>query len=561
MMSILSILVFMLVQRHVVSASELFPVSMFEVDSDEHQPIDSQKNDEIEPFQGKNITERFDDLITAMDILWLDRITSDYGFKRHHKDPKWISQPSFKSHLGRQYFDEAAEIALNFFRKFNQHLTKSPWELLKEATENDKFKLLKITAARYLLVTHILWDVSGKKLVACTETRDSYTDIPQSWKIPKDGVCFPKPYGSARYNSDYDVGLIGKDSGTVTQKFNDYFENTFHKPSELVFDTNVYAYTLEFAMPSMFPDLLPGFISNLNKLEQSMRYKMLELASAYYKVFKYDENNELFNEMKNGAITQLKIGDKKALEMLQYWLTAFQGMNYLLGFKKGPNEKLAGFRRKHNKKYQYYLQKMSKKGGYAAQYTEFLAVNLAKALPYAAEAYHTRGAIRHVVQGIQMNAISTCEYYTPLSTFDLWVSMIENWGEAIKEYQHCGRRTSTAECLMKMSKYLSRMFNAMRVIRRARLPREARERLLDFGTIGDPEFVTNLLLKYKGSGKGLSSAAFEFVELFLQQFKCDVKPFDLNFPWKCLKNIHAEVNEYNTILASKVNKIKTLTAL
>ena len=42
-----------------VCDSELFPVSMFEVDSVEHQPIDPQKNDEIEALQGINVTERY----------------------------------------------------------------------------------------------------------------------------------------------------------------------------------------------------------------------------------------------------------------------------------------------------------------------------------------------------------------------------------------------------------------------------------------------------------------------------------------------------------------------
>ena len=85
-------------------------------------------------------------------------------------------------------------------------------------------------------------------------------------------MCFPKPYGSATYKSDYDVGLIGKDSGTVTQEFNRYFQDKFKLPSELVFDTNVYAFTLEFAMPSMFPKLPPQFTSGiLNEKVQNAR--------------------------------------------------------------------------------------------------------------------------------------------------------------------------------------------------------------------------------------------------------------------------------------------------
>lgn len=184
-------------------------------------------------------------------------------------------------------------------------------------------------------------------------------------------------------------------------------------------------------------------------------------------------------------------------------------------------------------------------------------VYLAKALLYAAEAYHTRGAIRHVVQGMQMNAITTCQYYTPLSTYDLWVSMIENWGEANKEYQHCGN-IPVADCLMKMSKYLSRMFDAMRVIRRTRLPKKDRKGLLDFGSTKDPELAINLLLRYKRSGEGFSPIAQQLLPGFLQQFDCKNVSNDRKFPEACLKNIHDAVNAYNKVLAAKVNKINGL---
>ena len=153
-----------------------------------------------------------------------------------------------------------------------------------------------------------------------------------------------------------------------------------------------------------------------------------------------------------------------------------------------------------------------------------------------------------------MKAIPTCQYYTPLSTYDLWVSMIENWGEANKEYKHC-TLISVAECLMKMSKYLSRMFNAMRVIRRSRLAKVDRKGLLDFGTTDDPEFVTYFLLRYKRSGKKLSTAAYDFVGVFLDKFKCDISSRDdSNYLQDCLKKIHNEVNTYNKKLAANVNE-------
>ena len=295
----------------------------------------------------------------------MDEIIKNYGFKKHPVADMWTEQPSFEGRLGIENFKSLAKKAEEFFLKFKPNRGKSPWELLQKVTKNQNYKLLKITAARYLLVTHILWLVSGKKLTACKEKRDNYTGIPQSWKIPEGGVCFPKPYGSATYKSDYDVGLIGKDSGTVTQKFNSYFKKTFGLPSELVFDTNVYAFTLEFAMPKMFPSLPLSFTLGLHKLEQFRWYKMQELASAYYKVFKYNEDS--FKEMKNGATDEIK--DEMAKNVLRSWLRKFEIMNGQLALKKKETETLAEFRLARNEKYQEYLQSMSqgKTGGYQIQ--------------------------------------------------------------------------------------------------------------------------------------------------------------------------------------------------
>ena len=310
---------------------------------------------------------RFNDpKVDKRDITWMDKIIEKYGFREQPGADMWTEQPSFERHLGKKKFKTFAKKAEKFFLKFKKNGGKSPWELLQEVTEGHNNILLKITAARYLLVTHILWHVSGKKLTACKEKRSSYTKIPQSWEIPKHGVCFPKPYGSATYKSDYDVGLIGKDSGTVTQEFNSYFQKTFGIPSELVFDTNVYAFTLEFAMPAMFTSLPPSFTFGLHKLEQTKWYKMQELASAYYKVFKYNE--VFFEEMKKEATD--KIEDKMAKKMLRIWLRTFKDMNKQVPLQQ-KNTPLDEFRLAHNKKYQEYLQSMSQgeTGGYQRKST------------------------------------------------------------------------------------------------------------------------------------------------------------------------------------------------
>ena len=295
----------------------------------------------------------------------MDEIISYYDFKEHPGADAWREQPSFEGHLGTPRFKTAAKEAEQFFQTFNKNLGQSPWELLQKVTEGHNNILLKITAVRYLLVTHILWHVSKGTLTACKEKRSSYTDIPQSWEIPEGGVCFPKPYGSATYKSDYDVGLIGKDSGNVTQEFNRYFEDKFKIPSELVFDTNVYAFTLEFAMPKMFPSLPLSFTLGLHKFEQFRWYKMQELASAYYKVFKYNEDS--FEEMKIGATDEIK--DEMAKNVLRSWLREFEVMNGQVALRKKETETLAEFRLAHNEQYQKYLQSMSqgKTGGYQIQ--------------------------------------------------------------------------------------------------------------------------------------------------------------------------------------------------
>ena len=173
---------------------------------------------------------------------------------------------------------------------------------------------------------------------------------------------FPKPYGSATCKSDYDVGLIGKDAGFLTKKFNDFFEITFGKPSELVFDTNVYAFTLEFAMPSIFQKLSPGFANSVAQKEQTVNFKMQELASAYYKVFKY--NKGFFDALTSGAINEM---GQKFKDSLNSWLAAFQNLDNQSPMRHLEGTSLKDFRKTHNDQYQLRVETMSNNGGYNAE--------------------------------------------------------------------------------------------------------------------------------------------------------------------------------------------------
>ena len=261
-----------------------------------------------------------------------------------------MSQPTFQGILGNKKFMADGTKALAFFKQNND------WNTMK-ATRSC-LDLLYITAARYVLVTKILYEQSGYKLTPCVKTAD------KKYEIPDSGVCFPPPYGSTTCTSDYDVGLIGRDAGFLTRKFNDYFQaptpNGFGKPSEVVFDTNIYAFTLEFALPFMFLKLPQTFIGGVEVKEGLIDFKMQEVASAYYKVFKYDEYN-FFDTLVTGAKNAM--GKSVQLDKLNYWLGIFQTLPVKLRVQDFSNVPET-LRTRHNAKYQELVEKMSKNGGY-----------------------------------------------------------------------------------------------------------------------------------------------------------------------------------------------------
>ena len=83
------------------------------------------------------------------------------------------------------------------------------------------------------------------------------------------------------------------------------------------------------------------------------------------------------------------------------------------------------------------------------------------ALVYAAEAYHTKGAMRHVVGVMQLKK---ADIKQGMTLMDYWVSMIENWADANKGFSHCGNKNAK-QCLLSMTKYLYRTFDALKIIR------------------------------------------------------------------------------------------------
>lgn len=528
----------MLVHRSVV-CDELYPISQVQ-DLLQNQP-EWTSDDLIEPLEGKLFDEPFlaSNLLQndpdTDDLKWMKtNIVDKYGFKKDPKKDIWVFQPNFAGKIGTPDFEKDAKRIKEFFERNND------WEAMKKKfrTPTSCLQLLYITAARYLYVTHVLYVLSAKTLKPCVRTAAKKIEI----MIP-DSVCFPEPYGSASCTSDYDVGLVGKDAGTLTEKFNNFFQDVkeFGKPSEIVFDTNVYAFTLEYAMPFLFAKLPSEFATGVENKEKTLKYKMQELASAYFKVYKY--NVKYFNTMVDGAISSMK-GAPKSKVFLEKWLDTFKSLNALVPFRledvKGKGKTP---RQVHNDEYQALVKGMSLKGGYESQ----LLDELAKALIYAAEAYHTRGAIRHVVGGTQMKVIDISK---SLSLMDLWVSMIENWGESNKEFSHC-LKAPLEVCFLKMSKYLWRTFNAMNLIR-PKIKQNLRPGLVHFGgAYSDPEYAMKMWLDYKRQGKTAIPKQQNHVMQFLRQFKCDEAQIGQPISSTCMEKMNKAVNAYNMKLAEQ----------
>ena len=149
----------------------------------------------------------------------------------------------------------------------------------------------------------------------------------------------------------------------------------------------------------------------------------------------------------------------------------------------------------------------------------------------------------------------------PLSNNDLWVSIIENWGDTIKEYNHC-KQEPLAVCFLKMSKYMWRTFNAMRLVHDLKvLPEYALIGLVPFEKAIpglNPESLTESWLAYKREGKNAIPQRKIIIQKFLEYFSCDNAVMelyrDINKPFarECIKKMTEKVNAYNKRLAAKV---------
>lgn len=186
---------------------------------------------------------------------------------------------------------------------------------------------------------------------------------------------------------------------------------------------------------------------------------------------------------------------------------------------------------------------------------------LGKALLYAAEAYHTRGAIRYVVGCLQMKL----NEYNPnsLSNMDIWVSMIENWGESIKEFRHsCGENVKVEICVLKMSKYMWRMVAALKNLKqridthKSKLPngpnigQQMPMSLVIFQSPSNPEeIMRNWYENFKQTGKPEIKSSQLDLSGFFRRFGCSGVVLGQPLPFTCLQKMNEKINEYNQWMA------------
>lgn len=137
---------------------------------------------------------------------------------------------------------------------------------------------------------------------------------------------------------------------------------------------------------------------------------------------------------------------------------------------------------------------------------------------------------------------------------DVWVSMIENWGETNKEYSHCNKKI-LEECLLKMSKYMWRMFAAMKELR-GRISAPKRGGLVSFAGLKNPEEMMSYWLDvYKRRGVNMVSSNENFVKNFFLTLNCPNERLGQPLSYDCMESINNKVDIYNKKLTDpKIKK-------
>lgn len=420
--------------------------------------------------------------------------------------------------------------------------------------------LLYVTAARYLYVTYVLDMVSGDLTFAPCDIDSSTRNL----IVPDAGVCFPAPHGVVTCTSDFDIALVGKRSGSLTARFNQFFREPlgldssvagFGKTAEEIFDTNVHAFTLEFAMPSIYSGLTQEFVTEAEIINAHIKFRIQEVVSAILKMNTY--NSKYFNDLMSDQVELRNRPTKNSLDAIFHdWTVQFQAFSDAVGSLKSSDKytTIISFKYRQNIAYEMIMGLIDATG--IPKTAGNALAETAIALMYASEAYHTRGTARHVVGWTQMNR---GDVLNKISVNDYWVSMLENWADSIKEYnRECARHSlQIAACLPKMSKYLWRMLDAMHTIR-SKLPTELQQDLAEMDnvqTTGVRSVMLHWLNNVKRKGlvaipsddrlPNLLPTQGNNLDVFLTTFSCTSQLKYLPLAESCVDAIQAEIRKYN----------------
>ena len=397
-------------------------------------------------------------------------IEKPYGFKASDDMKMWKKPlPNFENDLKKGSFIKIAEGAEKFFKKETGGKTRD-WDQLKSEYKY-KFmygacqNMLHIVAARQLYVTYVITKVGPQDIKLC-ETQGNKGE--EQFIIPT-SACFPRNPGSARCSSDYDVSLIGPKAGGIVSDYWKYFKKTFGMSSEALFDNNLYAFSLEMALPELFvAGDSPGKIQKehaefLKWLESKRKntadHQMQDIALAYFKVFMYnkDENARLIKQAKDCLAKEPYQGALKSwFNKLKAVKREYENNQKKLEDGTKSEEEINA---ELTRKYAWYSSSTNSPGHkkYNARvYTALGGI-------YASESYLTKGAIRVIVGSQQMENRLITKELTPL---DHWASALENYGDVWKEYDRACKndKTNLYACLLKLSKYMWRTFTSIKVL-------------------------------------------------------------------------------------------------
>ncbi|XP_028399825.1 uncharacterized protein LOC114523163 [Dendronephthya gigantea] len=480
------------------------------------------------------------------DIEFFKKCISEvYCYKKASSGDKWISLPNYEAQF-TSYFTDAAKRVERFFVRNND------WNMLLELKtlrqEGSCPHLLHIIAARYHYVVYVLNILfSDRKFGPC-----KYDPVSKTLENPTEHECFVVPLHPITCTSDFDIALMGTRSGSLAARFNQFFLEPlgadkfvpgFGKSSEEVFGANIFAFTLEYALPDVVRNMPPPQTQTLTKLRDKNNFKLEEIVTAIRKMRNYLP--KYYNDL---VMDQAELRSRETKDNLD------KIFNDNVKLFNTIEEKVAGISSTQNSDISFrYEQDMARSmiQGVVENTgrTDVVANSMVEhsmATIYGAEVYHTTGTVRHVF-GRKMGKP------TLVTIVDVWASMLENWADSVKEFKReCEKRgLLVAQCLPKMSKYLARTLASMKRIRKLLPDRvEGNSFKDDLATLDDTaKIVWGWYVRAKRMGLDeLPKSEIDNFKAFRGIFGCPLSvrfySGDMRFH-NCLDQIQNEIRKYN----------------